>query len=178
MSIMINCPSCGTGLRVRDEAAGKRASCPKCKVKIRIPSSDSLNAQDPSPPPAMAQPAPIQIHPANYDETEHVENQFNEAGAENEPVRPRRFRFSDLTAETPATVVEMNSVDKVLAIIRFLIWGAFLLYLLLIVYAYNHDMNSANNILQQNEIAAANLFWIVAGYAGARALDSMLRPKR
>ncbi|MHB0960617.1 MAG: hypothetical protein ACYC6N_13145 [Pirellulaceae bacterium] len=51
MSIEFPCSGCGQTLRVGDDAAGKRAKCPKCQSVVSIP-SDSMFASSPSPQPA------------------------------------------------------------------------------------------------------------------------------
>lgn len=40
MSIRFSCGECGTGLKVRDEKAGSRGSCPTCGAAIVVPSAD------------------------------------------------------------------------------------------------------------------------------------------
>ena len=37
MPIKFTCPSCGKGLRVADEAAGKQGRCPYCKNPVTAP---------------------------------------------------------------------------------------------------------------------------------------------
>jgi hypothetical protein len=38
MSIIFTCPSCGTKLKVREQAAGKRLNCLKCRGSVSVPS--------------------------------------------------------------------------------------------------------------------------------------------
>lgn len=35
----VDCPSCGKGLRVKDESAGKRVKCPACGNAVTVPAS-------------------------------------------------------------------------------------------------------------------------------------------
>ncbi len=46
MSIRVECPACGKGIKAPDKYAGKTAKCPDCKGKIHIPAaSDSQSAE-------------------------------------------------------------------------------------------------------------------------------------
>ncbi|MHC5539954.1 zinc-ribbon domain-containing protein, partial [Singulisphaera rosea] len=37
MPISVECPACGSTFRVRDDHAGKRGRCSKCKATLLIP---------------------------------------------------------------------------------------------------------------------------------------------
>lgn len=39
MAIAATCDSCKTTFRVKDEHAGKRGTCPKCKSPVEIPTA-------------------------------------------------------------------------------------------------------------------------------------------
>ena len=41
MTISVNCPKCNKQYQVRDELAGKRVRCKKCKGVVPIPAADS-----------------------------------------------------------------------------------------------------------------------------------------
>ena len=47
MPIKFECPHCHEALRVKDEFAGKRGPCPKCKKPVTVPAA----APEPAPPP-------------------------------------------------------------------------------------------------------------------------------
>jgi predicted Zn finger-like uncharacterized protein len=57
MAIEFDCPVCGAVIRVKDEAAGKKGRCPKCKTLLLIPEPDDEPPPSPSPPPAPVVPA-------------------------------------------------------------------------------------------------------------------------
>lgn len=42
MSIVFNCPRCGTQMRVADSAAGKTGSCNKCNQRVMVPDAVEL----------------------------------------------------------------------------------------------------------------------------------------
>lgn len=44
MAIPVKCPGCGKTFRLRDEVAGKRAQCVKCKCVFRIPTTGATAA--------------------------------------------------------------------------------------------------------------------------------------
>lgn len=74
MAITFACPGCGGRLRVPDEAAGKRVSCPACKgVHIAPPPADEPVVAAPPPPVA---PAGSASNPWSFDD---------EAGTSGEP---------------------------------------------------------------------------------------------
>lgn len=54
MPIKVKC-KCGTGFAAKDELAGKRVKCPKCKQLLQIPTLDQANAANPA---AAAKSAP------------------------------------------------------------------------------------------------------------------------
>jgi len=62
-SIHINCPACGAGAKAPDQAAGRKAKCPKCGALIPIPSSsvDATSSVADSPPHPTTGPGPGQI---------------------------------------------------------------------------------------------------------------------
>ncbi len=53
MAIEFQCPSCSATVRVPDNAAGKKGSCPACKIKLIVPT-----LEDEAPPPAPVTPPP------------------------------------------------------------------------------------------------------------------------
>jgi hypothetical protein len=63
MSIKFNCPHCGGALAVKDELAGKRGNCPKCKGVVTMPRTTASPAAG-APAGAPAAPAPAPARPA------------------------------------------------------------------------------------------------------------------
>lgn len=57
MSIRATCGSCGSTFTARDELAGKKVKCPKCKERMEIPAASS------SKPAAVAAPTPKVVDP-------------------------------------------------------------------------------------------------------------------
>src|SRR5258708_31160700 len=57
MAIRVTCPACGAGLRVSDEAAGKRGKCPKCGDPIIVPAAEPDPADDLVPIPLAEEPS-------------------------------------------------------------------------------------------------------------------------
>lgn len=49
MSIEFECPQCGKRLRVKDESAGKKASCPACRTIMIVPEVEHSEPEDPPP---------------------------------------------------------------------------------------------------------------------------------
>lgn len=47
MPISVTCEACSTKLRVKDEAAGLKARCPRCRAVVQIPSSNSAHDNNP-----------------------------------------------------------------------------------------------------------------------------------
>ena len=62
MPITFDCPSCGQSIRVKDSAAGRSGTCPKCKSRLRVPGqapshvSAAHHAADAPTPHALAEP--------------------------------------------------------------------------------------------------------------------------
>lgn len=56
MAIEFDCPVCGAVIRVKDEAAGKKGRCPKCKTLLLIPEPEE-EVPAASPAPAASPPA-------------------------------------------------------------------------------------------------------------------------
>jgi hypothetical protein len=83
MAIKFTCPNCRYPLKVKDELAGKRARCPKCKHVIQLPAVTPAAA-----PPRDGQPAP----------TEDLEALAAAALAEEQkPAEPVEQKFIDFT---------------------------------------------------------------------------------
>lgn len=57
MAIQFHCPSCEAMIRVPDEAAGKKGTCPRCNEKLMVPTiADATTAQSGSRPPPSIEP--------------------------------------------------------------------------------------------------------------------------
>jgi hypothetical protein len=76
--IEFQCPGCNRRLRVKDEAAGRKARCPGCRQIVQIPAAgaeeelvllDEGPAAPGAPGPAPAAPPPAAPPPLNIDET-------------------------------------------------------------------------------------------------------------
>jgi hypothetical protein len=69
MPIPVNCPSCGTGLKAPDSAAGKKVKCPKCATPFPVPNPGeepmAVTAAAPAPP-VVRPAAPPQHHGEGY----------------------------------------------------------------------------------------------------------------
>ena len=72
MPIDIKCPSCGSGLRVADEHAGRKTTCPSCQTIVDIPAANApapptqpRAAASAFPPPNPTQPHASQSRAAN-----------------------------------------------------------------------------------------------------------------
>jgi hypothetical protein len=46
MSVRLECPSCGKGLRVPETAAGRRVMCPRCDEAVRVPQIENSLDED------------------------------------------------------------------------------------------------------------------------------------
>ncbi|QDT38666.1 hypothetical protein [Stratiformator vulcanicus] len=62
MTIEFDCPNCGVAIRVDDSAAGKKGSCPKCRMKLRVPAIAPAD-EPPEPDPPTAPPAAVPDQP-------------------------------------------------------------------------------------------------------------------
>lgn len=63
MAIEFQCPSCAATVRVPDHAAGKKGSCPSCKVKLIVPQLEEDSVEEPAPTPrkrVAPTPAPVE----------------------------------------------------------------------------------------------------------------------
>jgi hypothetical protein len=61
MPIPVSCPSCGTGLKAPDSAAGRKVKCPKCATPFAVPAPGAdfgAEVQAAPPRPVAAAPAP------------------------------------------------------------------------------------------------------------------------
>jgi predicted Zn finger-like uncharacterized protein len=47
MAITLSCPSCKNRLKVKDELAGRKVKCPKCKEVTRVPELDESDVKPP-----------------------------------------------------------------------------------------------------------------------------------
>ncbi len=56
MTIRFQCPDCDRALSVKDEAAGKKARCPKCSRLVEVPRPAGEPPAEPAPPPEPAAP--------------------------------------------------------------------------------------------------------------------------
>lgn len=45
MSIRVHCPVCGYRIKAPDGAYGRRGVCPRCKLMIRLPTQEELEAE-------------------------------------------------------------------------------------------------------------------------------------
>lgn len=73
MPISVKCPDCGKGLKVKDEAAGKRVKCPGCGKAVAVPDADLTPSDDPpvrksSRPGPLPTPAPQRPQPPEEDD--------------------------------------------------------------------------------------------------------------
>jgi hypothetical protein len=69
----------------------------------------------------------------------------------------------------------MSIVEILLANARGVVWIAFAFYLTFVIRMFLVDLGKVEDVMQQNAVTSMSMFWVVAGYTGARALDSILR---
>src|SRR5437868_3486761 len=108
MPVTVPCPSCGTKLRIPDNAVGKRVKCSKCATAftaeapeeaLEVPAVEEAvqaPAPAPAPPPAPApapaparKPAPM-VEPDDDLREERLEEERLDEEDEEEEERPRR----------------------------------------------------------------------------------------
>ena len=78
MAISATCDSCKESFKARDEIAGKRVKCPKCKSPMTIPQATSKPAGKPKPAATKAKPKPKpKPKPAAMDPMEALLNEAN-----------------------------------------------------------------------------------------------------
>src|SRR5262245_12569458 len=67
MPIPVSCPSCGTGLKAPDTAAGRRVKCPKCATPFAVPAVGEAAAFQ-APPPPPSRPRQAAAPPRGYED--------------------------------------------------------------------------------------------------------------
>lgn len=99
MSIRVKCEECGVALKIKDELAGHKGTCPQCKAPLHIPSLETPSTGGKS---RQAAPEEISEEDAIFGEG------FFDAAAP--PPRPRTLELSsdddDSPPAAPAPVVE------------------------------------------------------------------------
>lgn len=89
MSIRVKCGECGVALKIKDELAGQKGNCPKCKAALVIPARDASHETTPAAPAAE-----------ELSEEEAIFGKgFFEASAP--PPRPRTLDLSNGDADPP-----------------------------------------------------------------------------
>jgi uncharacterized paraquat-inducible protein A len=164
MSLSITCPGCGAQLKTRESSAGKTRRCPKCKSEIVLPSFESVKTTPATVIQQTVETTPsTPVSPVQSDKPNTLSD-FDDGW--------KRERKS------PTIVVNrLSSLETTLTLVRAFVWLLFLAYLTVVVLFYIQAADEDKTVMHQSARAAMAMFWLIAGYTGARALDSILRPR-
>jgi len=114
MAIEFDCPACDATIRVKDDAAGKKGRCPKCKVLLLVPDPGPEPEDEPeeAPPPSIEQP------PALAESAETIEEPAAVSPRPVEPPldlveAPTVVRLPTTSGEPPSPVEEPVEEDLI-----------------------------------------------------------------
>src|SRR5262245_26038537 len=114
--IQFTCPHCAKAIRLKEEFAGRKGSCPHCKNPIQAPAS--------TPPQSAAPPRPRPARPAPPPRPAEPELAFidEDDAAVDEPVMVRREKSTKGRKTNPMPLVIGGGAVAGLALISLIVW--------------------------------------------------------
>ncbi|MBI1314050.1 hypothetical protein GC176_22370 [bacterium] len=104
MSIRVKCEECGVALKIKDELAGQKGTCPQCKAPLQIPALNEESTPAVEKPPAKPEPKEVSEEEAIFGKG------FFEASTP--PPRPRTLDLSSDDDDMPGPAKTPSSPKK------------------------------------------------------------------
>jgi hypothetical protein len=151
MPVRFSCPACGERLEIAKNLAGERVTCPICGKGVRLRE-----------PVARAAPSVPERDAGESDDR---------------PVRKWSLPDDPVGPDTPSAAVQsLGRVRSRLPIVvRGITWMLTILWTIVCMLEYTHNMVQATGAPQQAAAAAMASAQMIAGYVVARAIDSISR---